>query len=94
MTEKDVEVYQFKTFDDFDRLPNENNITPSHYDGDECMKAIEIATKDLRGGEAYCTGAVIKYLWRWKRKGGKEDLEKAKWYIDRMIGKGEVSGVD
>lgn len=27
----------------------------------------------------------MKYLWRHRRKGGTEDLEKAKWYIDRMI---------
>lgn len=27
----------------------------------------------------------MKYLWRHRRKGGIEDLEKAKWYIDRMI---------
>ena len=26
------------------------------------------------------------YLWRWKEKGGKDDLQKAKWFINDMIG--------
>jgi len=28
---------------------------------------------------------VIKYISRWKKKNGLQDLEKAKWYIDRLI---------
>jgi hypothetical protein len=35
--------------------------------------------------EAFCTGCAIKYLWRWKKKGGAEDLSKARWYIDRLL---------
>ena len=30
-------------------------------------------------------GNTIKYLWRWKNKGGIEDLKKAQWYQDRLI---------
>lgn len=33
----------------------------------------------------YCEGAVIKYVSRWKRKGGIEDLRKAKHFIDLLI---------
>lgn len=60
---------------------------PSHYNtGDiECIDAIEEAVKGLDGDEAFATGNAIKYLWRWKRKGGKEDLKKAIWYIERII---------
>ena len=47
--------------------------------------AIEEAVKGLDGKEAFATGNAIKYLWRWKRKGGKEDLKKAVWYINRLI---------
>jgi hypothetical protein len=59
---------------------------PPHYAGGkiECIEAIEEATKGLNGIEAVCTGNAIKYLWRWKNKGGKEDLAKAVWYINRM----------
>jgi hypothetical protein len=62
---------------------------PSHYTkgGIECIDAIESATHDLTGAEAVLTGQVIKYLWRWKWKNGTEDLQKAKWYLDRLIEK-------
>lgn len=59
---------------------------PPHYAGKiECIEAIEAAVADLSGPEAVSTGNAIKYLWRWKRKNGIEDLRKAKWYVDRLI---------
>lgn len=30
-------------------------------------------------------GSIIKYVSRWKQKGGIEDLKKARFYIDRLI---------
>jgi hypothetical protein len=59
---------------------------PKHYQGKvECIDAIESAIEGLTGMEAMCTGNAIKYLYRWKQKGGVEDLRKAKWYIDKII---------
>lgn len=60
---------------------------PEHYANGkvECIDAIEAATQSLQGFEAFCTGQVIKYTWRWKMKGGRQDLEKARWYIDRLL---------
>lgn len=62
--------------------------SPAHYASGniECIEAITEATKGLEGIEAVCTGNAIKYLWRWKRKGGLEDLRKARWYINRILG--------
>lgn len=61
--------------------------SPPHYTGAiDCIDAIQVAIEDLQGQEAYCTAAAIKYLWRWKKKGGTQDLEKARWYINRMLG--------
>jgi hypothetical protein len=59
---------------------------PPHYTqgGVECIEAIKAATAGLDGFEGYCTGNALKYLWRWKRKNGIEDLKKAVWYIDRL----------
>ena len=59
---------------------------PSHYNqgGIECIDAIEAATHNLSGLEAFCTGNAIKYLWRWKEKNGVEDLDKAIWYINKL----------
>jgi hypothetical protein len=59
---------------------------PPHYQGKvECIDAIEAAIDGLEGMEAMCTGNAIKYLFRWKKKGGAQDLEKAMWYIKKML---------
>jgi hypothetical protein len=65
---------------------------PAHYNqgGIECIDAIKAATGS--GFIKYCTGNVIKYLWRYDNKGGVEDLKKAAWYLDRAIKEMEVSG--
>jgi hypothetical protein len=64
---------------------------PPHYNqgGIECIEAIKAATGS--GFIKYCTGNVIKYLWRYDNKGGVEDLKKAAWYLDRAIKEMEVS---
>ena len=60
---------------------------PAHYQGKvECIEAIDAAVEGLSGIEAVCTANAIKYLWRWKRKNGIEDLEKSVWYIQKLIG--------
>ena len=59
---------------------------PQHYcmGRIETIEAIESALgKD--GFRAYCAGNVLKYVWRYRYKGGKESLEKARWYLDRLI---------
>jgi len=33
----------------------------------------------------FCEGNVIKYVTRWRDKGGLDDLRKAKTYIDKII---------
>lgn len=60
---------------------------PAHYTAGtiECIDALAAATTDLTGIEAVCTANAIKYLWRWKNKGGAQDLRKAAWYIAYLI---------
>ena len=60
---------------------------PAHYVacGIECIDVIEAVTQDMRGMDAVCTANVLKYLWRWPKKGGIESLKKARWYLDRLI---------
>ena len=36
-------------------------------------------------GLCFFTGNAVKYLTRWKDKGGVQDLKKAKHYIDKLI---------
>lgn len=66
---------------------------PPHYQGKvECIDALEAATKGLEGIEAVCTANAIKYLWRWKRKNGIEDLRKARWFLERLIERLDANG--
>ena len=59
---------------------------PPHYMAGkvECIDAIEAAVMGLDPFEAYATGNALKYLFRWKRKGGVQDLDKAIWYINKV----------
>ena len=59
---------------------------PPHYNqtGIECIQAISAATD--KGFKYYLQGNVMKYLWRFDYKDKPlEDLQKAKWYLDRLI---------
>lgn len=60
---------------------------PSHYTDEgaiECIEAIE-AQLTFEEYEGFLRGNCVKYLWRWKNKGGVEDLKKCRWYLDRLI---------
>ena len=60
--------------------------SPPHYNqtGIECIHAISAATGD--GFKYYLQGNILKYLWRFDYKDKPvEDLEKAKWYLDKLI---------
>ena len=59
---------------------------PSHYTqgGIECIEAIR-ASMTADGFCDYCKGNIIKYIWRWRDKGGAEDLRKASVYLNWLI---------
>ena len=38
-----------------------------------------------KNGIGFCEGSAIKYLTRWREKGGIEDLKKARHFIDLLI---------
>lgn len=54
--------------------------TPKHYDFQ--IQPVEYI---LRNGLGFCEGNVVKYISRWKMKNGKEDLLKARHYIDILL---------
>lgn len=61
---------------------------PGHYQsntGIEVIDVIEAFTEGLEGIEATDTGNVIKYILRWKKKNGLQDLKKCKWYLEHLI---------
>ena len=61
---------------------------PDHYksnSGLETIDVIEAFTDGLQGIEATDTGNILKYICRWNKKNGVEDLKKAQWYINHLI---------
>jgi Fe2+ or Zn2+ uptake regulation protein len=60
---------------------------PPHYTagGIETIDAIFAAVEGLPAKMAVCVGNIIKYVWRFSRKNGLEDLYKARWYLDKLI---------
>ena len=86
---------------DFYSLPDENEENkktlydkinhPSHYTyGEiEVIEFIEQVTTDYKPELAFAIGNAIKYISRANRKNGKEDLDKARWYLNRAFEKWE-----
>lgn len=69
--------------------PTFDNVNhPNHYktkNGLETIQVIEAFTDGLMGVEATDTGNILKYICRWKKKNGLEDLKKAQWYLNHLI---------
>jgi hypothetical protein len=58
---------------------------PPHYQGSiECIDAIE-ASMSAEAFKGSLKANVIKYVWRYETKGGVESLQKAQWYLNRLI---------
>ena len=58
---------------------------PAHYQGEvECIDAIK-SSMSKQQYIGYLKGNIIKYIWRFERKNGLEDLQKSEWYIQRLI---------
>lgn len=79
IVELDGEAPKFK--------PNDPVNHPNHYTdgGIECIDAIRasMTTDEFRG---MLKGNAMKYLWRYRLKGNPvQDLEKAAWYLNRLI---------
>jgi hypothetical protein len=58
---------------------------PEHYKGEiECIDAIR-ASMTPGAYRGYLKGNIMKYLWRYEKKGGVQDLEKARVYLNWLI---------
>ena len=57
-----------------------DNINPPYY-----QKGIETTDYIVSHSMNYLEGNIIKYVTRYKDKGGLEDLKKAEWYLTRLI---------
>ena len=53
---------------------------PPHYN-----QGIETTDYIISNNMNFCEGNIVKYITRYKLKGGMEDLKKAKWYLEKLI---------
>lgn len=67
-------------------------INPHHYRTGkyECIDVMQEAL-GLDSVKNFCICNAFKYIYRHKNKNGIEDIQKAKWYIDKYI---ELGGTD
>lgn len=59
--------------------------SPAHYARScslECIDVMEV-TFGKTAVRNFCLCNAFKYMWRYENKNGQEDLQKAKWYLDR-----------
>lgn len=63
---------------------------PNHYTHGN-IEVIDYIIDKLTGEqfEGYIIGNVLKYVSRYRHKGGFEDLKKANWYLSKLIETGE-----
>lgn len=67
---------------------------PAHYTAG-AIETIDVIKsvcngQELTPFEAVLLGNIIKYVSRFKLKNGAEDLRKAAWYLERLIGEQEA----
>ena len=60
---------------------NEKQVGGAHY----ATKAIQPWDYIIANNLGYLEGNVVKYVSRWKDKGGVEDLKKAQHYLQKLI---------
>ena len=65
-----------------------STINPDHYKTGG-IKTIDFIKAKLTGEQfkGYLVGNVLKYLSRFEHKAGEDDLKKARWYLNRLLGK-------
>ena len=60
---------------------NAQQVGGAHY----AVKAIQPWDFIIANNLGYLEGNIVKYITRWKDKGGVEDLKKARHYLDKLI---------
>ncbi|WP_341636398.1 DUF3310 domain-containing protein [Staphylococcus casei] len=83
-----IPTTEYKQSNDLQQRKRNDTVNhPSHYNyGDiEIIDFIEQVTQHYNANVAYHIGNAIKYLARSPNKNGKEDVAKAKWYIERAF---------
>ena len=67
---------------------NDNIIRPNHYASDKGFEVFDVQEAfihELKGMAASYWCNIVKYILRFQRKNGVEDLKKAKYYLEKLI---------
>jgi hypothetical protein len=64
-----------------------NTSALDHQEGGNHYKKLKIQPVEYihANGLGFCEGSVVKYITRWRDKGGVHDLKKARHFIDLLI---------
>ena len=65
----------------------EDNINPKYYDTESGIETIDVIEAFNFN---YLEGNIFKYLSRYKKKNGIEDLKKCQWYLNKLIEKNKL----
>ena len=71
------------------KIESEDNIiSPSHYASDKGFEVFDVQEAfihELKGMAASYWCNIVKYILRFQKKNGVEDLKKAKYYLEKLI---------
>ena len=70
------------------RENNNNIISPNHYASDKGFEVFDVQEAfihELKGMAANYWCNIVKYILRFQKKNGVEDLKKAKYYLEKLI---------
>ena len=66
----------------------DNIVSPNHYMSDNGIEVFDVQEAfihELKGMSANYWCNIVKYILRFQRKNGVEDLKKARYYLDKLI---------
>lgn len=87
-TFSDNYVIECKDNKDLIGYKNDNIISPNHYVSDNGIEAFDVQEAfihELKGMSASYWCNIVKYILRFQKKNGVEDLKKARYYLDKLI---------
>lgn len=71
--------------DEYNKIMGNNVDHPQHYQGKyECIDEM-VALFGVEAVKAFCKCNIYKYRYRSDRKNGAEDIEKAEWYMGKLM---------
>lgn len=77
-----------RSFEQISEEMNDSVNKPNPYCGEFGLESIDVIRNfagNLKGVQGFCWGNAIKYLCRFQKKNGLEDLDKAKKYLEWLI---------